>query len=97
MKDLRKNKPQFKPRLQDKAKAGVPRNPLDEGIVEETDKEIEEKELADNALEELKGKEGEDPRTPPALVNKPKVDLQNPVGYDPDLPMNKQREFNGLV
>jgi hypothetical protein len=44
-KDLRKNKPEFKPRLksQDPAPGVVRRHPEDEGEVELTEKEIKEK------------------------------------------------------
>lgn len=92
-KNLRKNSPEYKPRLQPS------RHPQDTGTVERTDKEEFEEELADNALNELKGKVGEDPRTPPALANLKTtsettgtVDLQNPA-FDPDIPEQKQRNF----
>lgn len=110
MKDLRKNKPEYKPRLQpSKPVPPIPRDPNATGEVEITDKELYEKELANNALNELMGKEGEDPRTPPALVNKKKdpaeikkvLELGKTTGtvdlmnppFDPDIPEQKQRHF----
>lgn len=86
MKDLRKNKPEYKPRLQPSVPP-VSRDPEATGVVERTNKEKEEKKLKDNALGEVLKKVGEDPRTPPGLT---KVDVMNPA-FDPDIPEQKQR------
>lgn len=89
----KKNNPIYKPRLQPSKETnitGVKRNLLAESEIVETDKEIEEKELAENGLNELKGK------VSVASLNKV-TGTPLPEGYDPNLPMGKQREFIGLV
>lgn len=78
---MNKNKPEFKPRLQPSKETNI--TGVKRNLLAESEIKETDKEIAENTLKN---------KTTSETTGTPL-----PVGYDPDLPMGKQREYIGLV